>query len=124
MTDYKRQISARISDDAATLVGLLHINKTEVIRRAIDIEISVRLGSLDTDIDSLKDLALLKLEEEEQRKARLIIMRDGKRRETLEMVNHIEAAITAGKSRGEAETDFGSVFPDDLWQRCRRSANV
>lgn len=31
------------------------------------------------------------------------------------MTDHIKAAIAAGKYRGEAEQDFGMLFPDDLW---------
>lgn len=32
------------------------------------------------------------------------------------MTDHIKAAVAAGKYRGEAEQDFGHLFPDDLWR--------
>jgi hypothetical protein len=114
----KTRTTVYLDESSISLAKFYQINVSAVCQNALDIELKVKAGSLDATVESMKDLALVRLEEIEQVKAHLIIKREGGRQKILEMMTHIDSAVAAGRYRGEAETDYGEVFPEGLWEQC------
>lgn len=113
----KHRTTVYLEESTITLAKFHGINVSRVCQDAINLELSIKSESLDATVESMKDLALKKLMEEETRKAHIIINRNNERQKTMDMIKHIEYATASGVTRGQAEVDFGEMFPDDLWNK-------
>lgn len=113
----KKHTTINIEESTITLAKFHGINVSRVCQDAINLELSIKSESLDATVESMKDLALMKLMEEETRKAHIIINRNTERQKAMDMIKHIESAVAAGVHRGRAEDDYGGLFPDDLWNK-------
>jgi hypothetical protein len=104
-----------ISQVNRDLARVYRLNISEICEDSIESMIKAKAGDLDADIGTIRKLAedmqtRKKAFAEHHRKIQAEIQRENE-----EMCAHAKAAKAAGKTRGEAEFDFGKMFPDRIW---------
>lgn len=112
----KTHTTLSIEECLLTLAKSLRINMSASLEKVLEVEIRIRLGALNSEVETIQDLALKYQEQHEREQAffhQIIEKADRNRQEMAMMIGN---AKILGMSRGEAETEFGEVFPDDLWE--------
>lgn len=111
----KKRTTVSIENELLVIARKLNLNVSEIANDALDAMIRATFAQMKESGVTLESL----IEERESRIQRRneICERIRKERQQLEddMRIHIKTAKEAGKTRGEAEVDFGKLFPDHLW---------
>lgn len=111
----KQKTTVRFDPEDLQFAQEVGIKISEVCREALDIEIDAWCESLESETGEMRSRA--KARALKKKIVTEYLQKRGveKAQELRDMRAHIKAAKEAGKTRGEAEVDFGKLFPDRIW---------
>jgi hypothetical protein len=113
----KQKTTIRFDPEDLQFAQEVGIKISEVCREALEIEIDAWCESLETETGETRSRAKARALKKKIVAEYLQKRGSEKAQELRDMRAHIKAAKAAGKTRGEAETDWnkGTMFPDRLW---------
>jgi|SRR5208337_37005 len=111
----KKHIQITIDPDLASLAKTFKINISEIAQRALESAIRINLEFMKENAKSLEQIANDQLETNQIIQRETIRIRAENRQLMRDMLLHARAAKEAGVARGQAEMDYGHVFPDAIW---------
>ena len=111
----KKLTSIRFDPEDLIFAQELGINISKIAQEILKVEIKAYCDSFCSETDDLLSQAKSRAQQKQIVSDYLKKRTHEKAQEIREMRAHIKVAKEAGKERGEAETDFGHVFPDSIW---------
>jgi hypothetical protein len=112
----KKLTSIRLDPEDLIFAQEWGINISKIAQEILKVEIKAYCDSFDSETDDLISQSKSRAHQKQIVSDYLKKRTQEKSQELREMRAHIKAAKEAGKERGEAETDFGHVFPDAIWE--------
>jgi hypothetical protein len=111
----KKQVCLSIEPEIINVARSLNLNLSELAQNAFEQAVNVTLEVMKQNSESIDELL-----KERKESARLIKQEADKiKSEQLRLLTdmrlHADAAKAAGIPRGQAESDFGRIFPDAVW---------
>ena len=111
----KKMTTIRLDSEDIEMAKQIGVNISKVAGEILKIEIEAWCESQDMESDSQKSQAKSRAYQRQLVSEYLKKRGTEKAQELRDMRAHIKAAKEANKTRGEAETAFGKLFPDHLW---------
>ena len=111
----KKHVQVTIDEDLLTIARAMKLNLSEIAQNSLDAMVNAHLEYLKESARTLEDVI------QERKEFSDILHQEAERIRTeqqqirKDMMLHVRAAKEAGIERGQAETDYGHVFPDAIW---------
>jgi post-segregation antitoxin (ccd killing protein) len=111
----KKNVTIRLDEDLISLAKATKINISEISGEALESAVTVTLAHMKECAQSIEERIKEKQETEDVIHREQARFKAEKARHFKDMRIHVKAAKEAGIPRGQAEMDFGHVFPDAIW---------
>lgn len=111
----KKMTTIRLDAEDIEMAKEIGVNISKIAGEILKVEIDAWCDCLEIDNGDMKSRAKARAQRRQIVEEYLRKRGEEKAQELKDMRAHIKAAKEAGKTRGEAEVDFGKLFPDRIW---------
>jgi hypothetical protein len=112
----KKRVYITLDPDLVTLAKATKLNISDIAGSALESAVTVTLEHMKQNAQTIEDRIKEKAETEDIIHREHEKLKAQKARLLKDMRVHVDAAKAAGIPRGQAEMDFGHVFPDTIWE--------
>ena len=111
----KKRVSISLDPKSIESARAAKINISEISQDALDRALEIRIQYLKENAKSIEEMMKNDLDRKRTIDREHSKLLGEQKRIAQEMREHVKAAKNAGIERGQAETDYGRVFPDAIW---------
>lgn len=111
----KKQLCISIEPEIIRVARSLNLNLSELAQDAFERAVKVTLEYMKQNAESIEETLKERKETAQLIKQEANRIRAEQQQLYNDMRHHAEAAKDAGVPRGQAESDYGRIFPDAVW---------